>query len=521
MLNSRLLSLAITLAASALAPAASAQCISGGAGGFIPASGTGGGGAWLTTLPASPFTSPLAVTVPAGATVLNSVKLNGLDHTWGGDLQFVLQDPAGNLYNILCGMDADPGDLVNGDMTIIDPAFGGAGFFGGGTTSTGTYAQDYGTWVDGTLSIMNTPLEQIPIASGTWTLYGYDWVGLDSGSLTSWELCFGQPTPPPPPPPTLSCLSAAAPAAVFPASGSANGAWPTTLPTGGIVSTAAIAVPPGATVAGVKLIGFQHTWNTDVMVTLTDPAGVEHLILQRDNGSNCAGCADTYNGDYTFSDLPGSPNLPNCGVGAIASGTYLQTFGAWPTGSANIFNTPISTIPASSGTWKLNVYDWCIDFDDGFLTAWELCFAAPAAPVSYCTAGTTTNGCNATISASANPSVSLANACTISVTNVEGQKTGLVFYSITGRATLAWNASSFLCVKAPTQRSGPQSSGGTVLACDGTLSLDWNAYQLSHPTALGQPWSSGDVVQVQAWFRDPPAGKSTNLSNAIEMTYAP
>ncbi|NUP96476.1 MAG: hypothetical protein HUU28_09975, partial [Planctomycetaceae bacterium] len=70
MLNSRLLSLAITLAASALAPAASAQCISGGAGGFIPASGTGGGGAWLTTLPASPFTSPLAVTVPAGATVL-------------------------------------------------------------------------------------------------------------------------------------------------------------------------------------------------------------------------------------------------------------------------------------------------------------------------------------------------------------------------------------------------------------------------------------------------------------------
>jgi hypothetical protein len=26
---------------------------------------------------------------------------------------------------------------------------------------------------------------------------------------------------------------------------------------------------------------------------------------------------------------------------------------------------------------------------------------------------------------------------------------------------------------------------------------------------------------VQAWFRDPPAVKSTNLSNALEMTYVP
>jgi hypothetical protein len=31
----------------------------------------------------------------------------------------------------------------------------------------------------------------------------------------------------------------------------------------------------------------------------------------------------------------------------------------------------------------------------------------------------------------------------------------------------------------------------------------------------------GNKAQVQAWFRDPPAGKATNLSNAIEMTYLP
>ena len=88
---------------------------------------------------------------------------------------------------------------------------------------------------------------------------------------------------------------------------------------------------------------------------------------------------------------------------------------------------------------------------------------------------------------SANPSVTAANACNITVSNVEGQKSGLIFYSITGQAAVAWNASSFLCVKAPTQRTGTQTSGGTVNACDGTLTLDWNAFQAANPGALGQP----------------------------------
>jgi hypothetical protein len=114
----------------------------------------------------------------------------------------------------------------------------------------------------------------------------------------------------------------------------------------------------------------------------------------------------------------------------------------------------------------------------------------------------------------------LANACNITVANVEGQKSGLIFYSITGQLIQAWNATSFLCVKAPTQRTGTQTSGGTVNACDGTLSLDWNAFQ--PPTRRArQPLVGGNKVQVQAWFRDPPAGKATNLSNAIEMTYVP
>jgi hypothetical protein len=64
---------------------------------------------------------------------------------------------------------------------------------------------------------------------------------------------------------------------------------------------------------------------------------------------------------------------------------------------------------------------------------WTASDGTTTGPSTYCTAGTTTNGCAASISASANPSVSLANACNISVANVEGQKSGLIFYSITGQ----------------------------------------------------------------------------------------
>jgi len=148
-----------------------------------------------------------------------------------------------------------------------------------------------------------------------------------------------------------------------------------------------------------------------------------------------------------------------------------------------------------------------------------------SAPISYCTAGTSTHGCLATISANHNPSVAHANPCNISITNVEGQKFGIVFYGInqTGFSPTPWavGSSSFLCVKGPTQRTGTGSSGGTINLCDGVLALDWNAYQSAHPTAVGNPWSIGNHVFVQGWYRDPPAPKTTNLSNAVEMTYVP
>ena len=148
-----------------------------------------------------------------------------------------------------------------------------------------------------------------------------------------------------------------------------------------------------------------------------------------------------------------------------------------------------------------------------------------APPVVYCTSSTSSNGCSASIAASANPSVSLASPCNLAVTGVDGQKAGLLFYGIdnSGFTPPPWapGSTSFLCVKPPTQRTPIQDSGGTSNACDGSYALDWNAYQTTHPMALGAPWSAGTKVHAQAWFRDPAAVKSTNLSDAVELTYVP
>ncbi|MBL8804140.1 MAG: FG-GAP repeat protein [Planctomycetes bacterium] len=149
-------------------------------------------------------------------------------------------------------------------------------------------------------------------------------------------------------------------------------------------------------------------------------------------------------------------------------------------------------------------------------------FTLPMA-VTYCTAGTSTNGCVPSISSTGWPSIAATSGFSINVANVEGQKQGLVFYGLSGRTATVWGAggSSFFCVKAPTQRMQAQSAGGTSGLCDGVFSEDWLAYLATHPIALGQPFAAGTTVNAQAWYRDPPAVKSTNLSNALEFVTQP
>ena len=141
---------------------------------------------------------------------------------------------------------------------------------------------------------------------------------------------------------------------------------------------------------------------------------------------------------------------------------------------------------------------------------------------SYCTAGTTSHGCAAHIQGSGTPSVSATSGFTLDVTNMEGAAQGLIFYGLSGRSASPWGtSSSFVCVKSPTQRSGAQGGSGTPGACDGSLHLDWNSFVANTSGALGVPFSAGQLVQAQAWFRDPPSPKTTMLTDAIEFAICP
>ncbi len=145
-------------------------------------------------------------------------------------------------------------------------------------------------------------------------------------------------------------------------------------------------------------------------------------------------------------------------------------------------------------------------------------------PTNYCTAGLSSNGCTPSITADNQPSASMAASCVLTVNDLEGQKLGLLFYGVnnSGFSPLPWGASSsFMCVKSPTQRMPTQNSGGTAGLCDGVMNNDWYAFLAASPGALGTPFSVGDKVYAQAWYRDPPTPKTTNLSNALELTYAP
>jgi hypothetical protein len=284
-------------------------------------------------------------------------------------------------------------------------------------------------------------------------------------------------------------------------------------------------------------------------------------------GDACDNCPLSFNppqadtdGDGVGDDCDGCPNDPNKAAPGVCGCGVADTDGdgdGTPDCNDGCPNDPLKTAP---GTCGCGVADTDTDGDgvadcsdncdnlsnpnqadcdqDGVGdtceiaagTQWDVdqdlipdqCQACPSI-IAYCSAGTTTSGCNATLSATGSPTLSASSGFTVTASNVEGQKQGLLFYGITGPKASVWavGSSSFLCVKSPTQRIPASNTGGTAGACDGSIAVDLLSYLSTHPSALGQPFSAGAVVNVQAWFRDPPAPGTTSLSNGLQFTTCP
>jgi hypothetical protein len=140
---------------------------------------------------------------------------------------------------------------------------------------------------------------------------------------------------------------------------------------------------------------------------------------------------------------------------------------------------------------------------------------------TYCGSGISGAGCVARMSSSGVPSASLATPFVLSTNRVEAQRAGFIFYGVSGPTDIVWGASSVLCVKSPARRTNTQDSGGSAGACDGSFVLDWNQFVASTPTALGQPFSAGNEIFAQGWYRDPLSAKGFQLSNALAFILEP
>jgi len=143
---------------------------------------------------------------------------------------------------------------------------------------------------------------------------------------------------------------------------------------------------------------------------------------------------------------------------------------------------------------------------------------------AYCTAGTTVQGCVPSILGIGVPSAVSTSGFEIVVDNVPTQRMGLIFYglnSIPQPQPWAVGSASYLCIFYPVNRTGAHSSGGSVGACDGELRVDFNAWRTANPTALGAPFTAGQTLYAQGWFRDAGAAKQTNLSNGLRFVLGP
>jgi hypothetical protein len=148
----------------------------------------------------------------------------------------------------------------------------------------------------------------------------------------------------------------------------------------------------------------------------------------------------------------------------------------------------------------------------------ELLDASEAPTASYCGLQASSHGCLPQILSAGTPSQSQAAGFDLRTYQLEGDEEAILFFG-SGQQQVAWQGTSMnLCVRRPLTRVGVHATGGTSGSCDGSLSIDFNAWMAAHPS---QAPAAGTAVFAQVWFSDRGRPSGAGLSNAVVFPVLP
>jgi hypothetical protein len=142
---------------------------------------------------------------------------------------------------------------------------------------------------------------------------------------------------------------------------------------------------------------------------------------------------------------------------------------------------------------------------------------------TYCTAGLSTHGCSATLSAAGSPSAGASSGFVVSAAGVEGAASATFFY---GRAA-ASRCRGRRAARASCASRARCSAWARATRAERRARAAVSSRSTSRPTwprtaaRSDNRWWPESASTCKAWYRDPPAPKSTNLSNALEFTLLP
>ena len=315
-------------------------------------------------------------------------------------------------------------------------------------------------------------------------------------------------------------------------------------------------VPSATYGAGINQPGVWNAWNGVGVFSPVDLSGAPTGVLVSVSGSATAGSwnwpGTTGNDEVLIDDYLNAPlgvasaitlTLQNLAPGLYETFTYGWFPFNVPSSQTGIWN-PASTDPFSicGGAWNvtlaatpqawtkhrlyvsaggsLSIMAYSVQLG-GALNGIQVRHVPNAYMATYCTGKLNSEGCTPLLYGVGYPSAGDLGPYSLSLRGeaLVTLKSGLLFYSLTGRAALPFQGGT-LCVAAPLKRTPVMNSGGTPPGCNGTFFLSFS--QFANGLLGGNPHPAllipGTTVNCQWWARDsgaPP--NNTQLSNALEF----